>query len=375
MRLPIGAAGAFLIAGCHAAPAAAPVVSTTSTAPAASPPVTSSPMASSPVASSPVAAGQVPELAFKSVDLPGATAPVGIDLIAYERGRARVWVPVGDTGSVDVFDIGSRSFQRVDGFKTERREVRGRQRTLGPSAAAVGDGVAYVGNRGTNEVCAVDAPSLKMVGCVKLPTPADFLTYVAPAKELWVTTPKDQSLTVLDASVPASLKSKLVISGVGSVEGAAVDATHGIYYTNLEDKNQTMAFDIASHAIKATWSSGCSDAPHGIAVDPTRGWVIVACSNGLRIFDASKNGEVVGTLDTGDGVDDIDYDATKQRVVVAASKARRLTVAHIGGEGQATIVAVGSTSDGVRNAVADTAGNVYAADAQGARLLVFDASR
>lgn len=361
MRLSMGAVGAFLCVGCHITPAG-PVSPATSTAPVSS-------------ATSTEPASPAPELSSRTVDLPGATAPVGIDLIAYERGRGRVWVPVGDTGSVDVFDIGSRSFRLVDGFKTERREVRGRERTLGPSAAAVGEGVVYVADRATNEVCAVDTSSLKAAGCVKLPTPADFLTYIAPARELWATTPKDHSLTVLDASEPASLKSKLVIPAVGSVEGAAVDDTHGVYYTNLEDKNQTLAFDVRSRVVKTTWSSGCRDAPHGVAVDPSRGFVIVACSDGLRIFDAAQSGTLLSTLDTGDGVDDIDYDATKQRVIVASSKARRLTVAHIGDKGQATVVAVGSTADGVRNAVADAAGNVYAADARRARLLVFEGTQ
>ena len=30
---------------------------------------------------------------------------------------------------------------------------------MGPSAVAIGDGVAYVGDRATGEVCAVDAAS------------------------------------------------------------------------------------------------------------------------------------------------------------------------------------------------------------------------
>jgi hypothetical protein len=127
---------------------------------------------------------------------------VSLDLIAYDRAHGRVWVPVGDTGSVDVFDIGSSAFKRVDGFETTHREMHGQMRTMGPSSATIGDGVAYVGKRATNEVCAIDEKSLQRGNCLKLATPADFVTYVAATKEVWVTTPKDGSLTLLDAAAP-----------------------------------------------------------------------------------------------------------------------------------------------------------------------------
>jgi DNA-binding beta-propeller fold protein YncE len=210
---------------------------------------------------------------------------------------------------------------------------------------------------------------------LRLPTPADFVTYVAKTKEVWVTTPKDESVTVLDATAPAALKAKLVIKAPGSVEGAAVDPDHGLYYTNLEDKNLTLGVGIESHAIKSTWSSGCSDAPHGVAVDPQRGLVMVACSDGVRILDAARDGAVLGKLDTGDGVDDIFYDPSRRLLYVAAAGARRLTVASIGDKGEAAVLATAATAERARNAVADTEGNVYVADAASARLLIFSAPK
>ncbi|MGH3427588.1 MAG: YncE family protein [Mycobacteriales bacterium] len=336
-------------------------------------PVPSAPPA--PSASSIATANVPPELAARSVELPGAKGPVSLDLIAYDRAHGRVWVPVGDTGSVDVLDIGSSAFKRVDGFETTQREMHGQMRMMGPSSATIGDGVAYVGNRATNEVCAIDEKSLQRGNCLKLATAADFVTYVAATKEVWVTTPKDGSLTLLDASTPAALKSKFVIKTPGSPEGSAVDADHKLFYTNLEDTNRTLVVDIESHAIKATWSSGCSDAPHGIAVDPARGLAIVACSDGLRILDAAHDGAALGELDAGDGVDDIFYDAAKRLVYVAASNAKRLTIASIGDKGQVTVIATAATAERARNAVADTDGNTYVADAATARLLIFGAPR
>ena len=52
---------------------------------------------------------------------------------------------------------------------------------------------------------------------------------------------------MLDASRPDTLRPKLVIKTDGNPEGYAEDATRGLFYTNLEDKNRTVAFDIRTH--------------------------------------------------------------------------------------------------------------------------------
>jgi hypothetical protein len=104
-------------------------------------------------------------LTARPLSLPGATGPASLDYIACDRARSRVWVPVGSTGSVDVLDIATGNFRRIDGFKTVEREARGTKRTVGPSAVAVGDGFVYVGNRATNEVCPIDASTLEPAKC------------------------------------------------------------------------------------------------------------------------------------------------------------------------------------------------------------------
>lgn len=316
----------------------------------------------------------VAELVAKAVPLPGATGPVTLDYIVYDRPRARVWVPVGDTGSADMFDIATNTFTRVEGFKMAEREAHGKKRMLGPSAASVGDGVVYIGNRATSEVCSVDEKTLKLGPCLKLPTSTDGVAYVASAKEVWVTTPRDQSLTVLDASKPNALKPKLVIKTSGQPEGYAVDEARGLFYTNLEDKNQTLVIDVKTHTIKASWAAGCGDdGPRGVAVDSVRRFVFVACTASVQIFDGGRDGSLLGKIDTGAGVDNIDYRESTKMLYVAAARAARLTVARIDDRGQPSMVATAATAEGARNAVVDANGNVYVAEPLGARLLVFAA--
>jgi hypothetical protein len=311
------------------------------------------------------------QLAFNSVALPNTFAPASLDYIAYEPTAARVWVPVGNTGSVDVYDIASATFERVNGFKMAQRERHGKIRTIGPSAVAIGDGIAYIGDRATSEVCPVDTRTLKMGTCLKLRSPTDAVAWVSAVKEVWVTTPQDQSITVLDASMPNALKVKSTIKLVGAPEGYASDPTRGLFFTNLEDKNKTLVLDIHTHATKATWNLDCANGPRGIAADSERGFVFVACTDRVVVLDGSDDGAKVATLDTGAGVDNIDWVQSRRLLYAAAGKAGILTIARIDEVGQPTVVATGTSTEGARNGVADARGNAYVADAVNARLLVF----
>jgi len=340
--------------------------------PVASPPTTS---AAAPLReASPSTPPGPAHLTAKPLPLPGASGPAFLDYLVYERAHERVWVPAGSTGSVDVLDIATQTFSRIDGFKTVEREMRGQKRTLGPSAATVGDGFVYVGNRASNEVCAIDVNTLKPSKCLKLPTGTDGVAYVAAVKEVWVTTPKDQTLTVLDASKPSNLVLKMAIKTDGAPEGYAVDEAHALFFTNLEDKGGTVVLDTKAHKVKATWNPGCgADGPRGIAFDATHDFALVACTDHVQVLDAGHDGAPLGRLDAGAGVDNIDY--VDGRLYVAAGKGSKLTVASIDDKGQLTVVATGDTSEGARNAVADANGNAYVADSLGGRLLVFAAAK
>jgi DNA-binding beta-propeller fold protein YncE len=174
--------------------------------------------------------------------------------------------------------------------------------------------------------------------------------------------------------MPARLRVKLVVKTDGAPEGYAVDLRRGLFYTNLEDKNRTLGFDVRTHALKTTWPTGCSDeGPRGIAVDAERSLVFVACTDGVRVLDATHEGEIVGKLDAGAGVDNIDYLEARKLLYVAAGKAARLTVARIEDGGRPVILATWPTAEGVRNAVVDAVGNAYVAEPSAARLLVFAA--
>ena len=334
--------------------------------------VASSSAPSSTASTSSVAVRAATTLASKAFPLPDASAPVTLDMLAYDGARGQVWIPVGEGGSVDVFTVATKSFARVRGFETQERETHGRKRMMGPSSAAVGDGFVYVGDRASSQVCAVSDTTLEIGKCATLASPPDVVGYDDATKEIWATTPKQSSISVLDASDPADPKPKLVVKTDGSPECWALDTRRSTFWTNLEDKNRVVAIDTTTHAVKSTWALDCNErGPRGVAVDVARDFVFVACADHVEVLDAGHGGARVGTLDAGAGVDAIDYDESAKTLYVAAGKSARLTVATFSDAGVPSVVATASTANGARNAVVDSSGAAYVVDPQTARLLVF----
>jgi DNA-binding beta-propeller fold protein YncE len=292
--------------------------------------------------------------------LPGVTdAGVTMDYIAFDPATGFVWLPAGNTGSVVVVDAKDGSTKPITGFPTAEMGSGERKRVVGPSSVTVGAGVVYVGNRADSTVCAFDARTFAKGACHKLDSMPDGLAFVASRKEVWVTTPRDNTIRVLDEK---TLDQKAKISFEGNPEGFAVDAKRGRFYTNLEDKDRTLAIDLATHKIIATWKPECGeDGPHGLRVDSVSGHLFVACSARVEVLDAAGDGKVLSSVDTGDGVDDIDYAPSTRLLYVGAARAGRLTVASDDPKGKLTVVARVPTHAGARNPAVTDKGVVYLA--------------
>ena len=306
------------------------------------------------------------------IALPGAPADgVVLDYLAVDRARHRVWVPAGGTGNAVVIDAKSRKVDLVEKFPTAEVERRGKKRLVGPSSATIGDGFVYVGNRADLSVCAVDAATLARGGCVTLPYSPDGVAFVARKKEVWVTMPRAQTIQILDVATPSAPKLAGSINLDGDPEGYAVDDAHGLFYTNLEDKDRTLRIDLATRQVTATWMPSCGeDGPRGLALEPTGRFLMVACTEHVAVLAASSDGRIVSKLDTGAGVDSLDYLKGPGLLYAAAGGAGTLTVAHLDAKGVLRSTATVKTAKGARNAVVAEDGTVFVADGPEGKILV-----
>jgi len=287
---------------------------------------------------------------------------IAMDYIAYDPKTGYVWVPAINIGSVDVVDTSNGSVREISGFATKELEVKGRKRAQGPSGVSIGDGVVYIGDRADSSVCTVDEKTLARKNCGHIDSTPDGVVYVAPTREVWVTAPGDNSVRILDSQ---TLNQKEKLTFEGRPEGYAVDAKRGRLYMNYEDKDLTTAIDLQTHKTVAKWQSSCGeDGPHGLSVDQDSGYLFVACSTRAEVLDAGHNEQKLSSIDTGDGVDDLNYSPSAHMLYVGAAKDARLTVARVDASGKLSQVAVVPTHEGARNGVVTKDGTVYLAHSQ-----------
>jgi DNA-binding beta-propeller fold protein YncE len=320
---------------------------------------------------------------LKPLPLPGASGLVSLDYFAYDSDSHLLWVPASNTGRVAIIDTHTDVVTSIDGFRTATVDFKRKRPVMGPSSIALARGVAYVGNRGDSTICVIDRITLKVDECVPigpasraLSDAPDSLTYVPETQELWVTRgvppmeipSSDHAITVFDASDPVHLKPKDKIPLGASAEGFAVDPVRHRFYTSLEEQGATVAIDVRRHAIVARWQSGC-DEPHGLALDATQGILFVACNSRVVAVDVEQHGSALGSVDTGTGLDNIDYLPAKRLVYAAAAEAAVLTVARVDNSGKFIRVRTVPTVRGARGVVIDSEGHAYVMDPYGGRIL------
>ena len=172
---------------------------------------------------------------------------------------------------------------------------------------------------------------------------------------------RDKSIRVLDSK---TLEQKAKLTFEGNPEGYAVDTKRDRFYTNMEDKDLTLAIDLKSQKTLATWKPSCGkEGPHGLAVDTQGGHLFVACSTLAEVLDAGRDGAILSMVDTGDGVDDINYAPATHLLYVGAARAAKLTIARADDSGHLSLVAQVPTQEGARNGVVTKNGTVYLAHA------------
>ncbi len=283
---------------------------------------------------------------LRPINLPGASGAVALDYFAYDRATGKLWVPASNTGSVDIIDSGTDAVSQISGFPTGEIERRGHKITVGPTAATIGDGVVYIGNRGNSNVCVIDAKSSACGECL----------------------PVAKSLLVFDASDPHHLKPKSKIPLDHIAEGYAVDNERGIFYTNIEEAGVTVAIDVRTHDIISKWNPGSTDL-QGLALDNARRFLFVACGDHVVSLDAAHDGKIVDSLQTGAGLDNIDYSAEKKLLYAAASQAATLTIAEVGDDGKFHLKATVPTVKGSRGVIAGKGETAYLIDPAEGKIL------
>ena len=94
---------------------------------------------------------------------------------------------------------------------------------------------------------------------------------------------------------------------------------------NLEDKNEVVAIDSATNAVKQHWSIAPCDGPTGLSMDADSHRLFSGCSNKVLIVSDAEAGKVVASLPIGAGVDATSFDS-KLKLAFSSNGDGTLTV-------------------------------------------------
>lgn len=303
------------------------------------------------------------------IALPEGSPGVGFDDLRFSPELDRVLVPAARSGRVDLIAPGSNAVTAISGFSTAATFAGGHD--FGVTSADLGPGVLFATDRTTGLLSVVDPASLKIVGSVKLGAGPDYVRWVAPTREVWVTEPDSDRIEVF--SVPAGPAPIPVhaatIAVPGGPESLVIDATRGRAYTHLW-KGTTKAIDLKSRAIVATWPNGCSGS-RGIDLDEKRGFLFVGCSEGKAVVLDLATGVTVSSLTSGSGVDVIAYSPGLGHLYLPGATSKTMAILGVSAKGELSLLGTVPTAAGAHCATTDTRGNVYVCAPASGKILTF----
>ncbi|MEP6864793.1 MAG: hypothetical protein ABJE66_29505 [Deltaproteobacteria bacterium] len=299
--------------------------------------------------------------------LPGAEGGVGFDDLLWAPSLHRVLAPAGRTGKLDLIDPKTLKVESVTGFSTDADKFAGGHGE-GTTSADTGGGMVFASDRSRREVEVVDPKAMKIVRSVKLAGGPDYVRWVEPAHEVWITEPNKKQIEFF-AFDAGKLAHKGAIDVPGGPESLVIDVARGRAYTHTWD-DATVAVDIASHKEVARWKNGCKQS-RGIALDATRALLFVGCDEGKAIaLDLAHDGKQVGSADTGKGVDIIAYDPTLAHLYVPGGDSATLTVIGVATRGKLSVLGSIAVAGDSHCVAVDDEKHAYVCDPKGGALFV-----
>jgi hypothetical protein len=300
------------------------------------------------------------------VALPSGGAGIGFDDLRYAPMLGRIVAPMGRAGVVALVDPDSLTVTTIDGFSASPSYDGGHD--FGATSADEGAGRLFVTDRTAGTLNAVDPGARAVVASVALAARPDYVRYVAPTDELWVTEPSSSRIEIFSA---ATLQPAAAISVDNGPEALVIDARAGRAYTHRWQE-QTVVLDVATRAPIAEWPNGCA-ASRGLALDEQRGLLLVACLEGtVSVLDTAHDGRVLSTIARGAGFDVIGYDRGRGHVYLAGAACGCLVVLGVSSAGTLSFLGRLTATASAHCATADDRGHAWVCDPDGGRLIRID---
>jgi YVTN family beta-propeller protein len=218
-------------------------------------------------------------------------------------------------------------------------------------------GRLFTSNGRGNNVSVVDPKTFATLS--KVPTGAnpDSIMYEPKEKAIYAFNHTGGSATVIDATTSKVIAT---VPLEGAVETGAADPGLGKVFVNIEDKDEVMVIDTATHTVTAKWPIAPADGGTGMAIDPATHRIFVGGGKFLVMMDA-QSGKVVANVPICNGTDATAFDPGTKNVFVPCSDGK-ITVAHMDSPAKLSTVETITTARGARTIAVDpTTHRVYVA--------------
>jgi DNA-binding beta-propeller fold protein YncE len=305
-----------------------------------------------------------------AVPIPGGEGGIGFDDLMFSPRLHRVLVPGGRSGNLDLIDPATGEVTAIPGLSKESKFGGGHGE--GATSADEGRGLLFASDRSKRLLVVVDPAKRAIVASVKLAAGPDYVRFVPPTGEVWITEPGAEQIEVF--SIPKdgtpNPSPVAVVHVGGGPESLVVDTARDRAYTHLW-KDSTVAVDLHAHAVAGQWKNGC-EGSRGIALDEERALLFAGCDEGkATVMDLRRGGAVVARAATGKGVDVIAYSPQLHHLYVPGQNSATMTVLAVALDGKLSPVTTVPTAKGAHCVTADDQGGAWICDPHAGQLLLF----
>jgi len=225
-----------------------------------------------------------------------------------------------------------------------------------------GLGRGFTSNGKENKASIVDLKTYQTIAKVDTGDNPDAILFEPGRSEVYTFNGRGQSATVFEA---ATGKVVATIAVGGKPEFAQADPAAGRVYLNVEDKNEVVAIDTATHQMVSHWPIAPGEEATGMALDLVHHRLMLGCSNERVIIMDSTNGRVVASIAAGKGIDAVEFDPASQLVFASAGGSGTVTIAHQDTPDNYRVVQTLVTERSARTMTLDpTTHKIYLASAQ-----------
>jgi DNA-binding beta-propeller fold protein YncE len=246
-----------------------------------------------------------------NIQLPADTTKPLFDLLTFDGRRDLLYVAHTSNNSIDIVDTRARSvLASIPGLAAVKQVAL----TSDPN-------VVFASASGSGEVALVDTKAMKVLARTSVSGSPDSIGYDSVHDSAVVASAGAKELSIIDR---ATRKVTATVKLPGTPDLLTVDAKGGRVFVSINDKDEVAVVDLGT--LQVTELRGCDiKAPTGIAYDSDQGRLFVADRALVSVIDVVID-KCLGSVDIGNGVDQITLNPHKHHLYTANGGSRNLSV-------------------------------------------------